>query len=371
MSTRVAWRLGDALRRRVPVTLFISVVLLLSVVATAVAAQGSNSVEITLEGEALQTPGIVVEGRTVVPLEPFGAEIGFDVAVHSTDDQITVVKDDRRVTLSERRSVALVNGHEVRISALDRPRVIGGTLMVPLRFLLETMGYEVIWTGGPRNSVDLRRLAENEIIIGTGRHRIETATMKIDAQYPVIAGLAHEVQEPMNAFFAERIKPAIEQGFRSDKANKAYEDFVLKTEVVLDYRVAYNQNGFLSIVLDDYIYTGGAHGITGRHGYTVDINTGKTYDLKGLFKPGTDYILLLSEEIALQIEQQNLMLLNPFEMIREDQDFYIEGDALVVYFQQYELMAYAYGFPEFRISMSTLSDVLAPELASISWARAE
>ena len=70
MSTRVAWRLGDALRRRVPVTLFISVVLLLSVVATAVAAQGSNSVEITLEGEALQTPGIVVEGRTVVPLEP-------------------------------------------------------------------------------------------------------------------------------------------------------------------------------------------------------------------------------------------------------------------------------------------------------------
>jgi hypothetical protein len=285
MSTRVAWRLGDALRRRVPVTLFISVVLLLSVVATAVAAQGSNSVEITLEGEALQTPGIVVEGRTVVPLEPFGAEIGFDVAVHSTDDQITVVKDDRRVTLSERRSVALVNGHEVRISALDRPRVIGGTLMVPLRFLLETMGYEVIWTGGPRNSVDLRRLAENEIIIGTGRHRIETATMKIDAQYPVIAGLAHEVQEPMNAFFAERIKPAIEQGFRSDKANKAYEDFVLKTEVVLDYRVAYNQNGFLSIVLDDYIYTGGAHGITGRHGYTVDINTGKTYDLKGLFNP--------------------------------------------------------------------------------------
>jgi hypothetical protein len=195
--------------------------------------------------------------------------------------------------------------------------------------------------------------------------------MKIDAQYPVIAGLAHEVQEPMNAFFAERIKPAIEQGFRSDKANKAYEDFVLKTEVVLDYRVAYNQNGFLSIVLDDYIYTGGAHGITGRHGYTVDINTGKTYDLKGLFKPGTDYISLLSEEIALQIEQQNLMLLNPFEMIREDQDFYIEGDTLVVYFQQYELMAYAYGFPEFRISMSTLSDVLAPELASISWARAE
>ena len=65
------------------------------------------------------------------------------------------------------------------------------------------------------------------------------------------------------------------------------------------------------------------------------------------------------------------MLLNPFEMIREDQDFYIEGDTLVVYFQQYELMAYAYVFPEFRISMSTLSDVLAPELASISWARAE
>ena len=205
-----------------------------------------------------------------------------------------MVKDDRRVTLSERRSVALVNGHEVRISALDRPRVIGGTLMVPLRFLLETMGYEVIWTGGPRNSVDLRRLAENEIIIGTGRHRIETATMKIDAQYPVIAGLAHEVQEPMNAFFAERIKPAIEQGFRSDKANKAYEDFVLKTEVVLDYRVAYNQNGFLVSFLT-ITSTLAALWNNRSCGYTVDISTGRP--TSGPIDP-VPITSLLSEEIA-------------------------------------------------------------------------
>ena len=39
----------------------------------------------------------------------------------------------------------------------------------------------------------------------------------------------------------------------------------------------------------------------------------------------------------------------------------------MVYFQQYELMAYAYGFPEFSIPMSSLVRMLAPELAVRTW----
>ena len=54
----------------------------------------------------------------MVPLEPWSGN-RLRCAVHSTDDQSPWL----RMTeghLSERRSVALVNGHEARISALDR-----------------------------------------------------------------------------------------------------------------------------------------------------------------------------------------------------------------------------------------------------------
>ena len=107
--------------------------------------------------------------------------------------------------------------------------MIGGTL-IPLRFLLETMGYEVIrqavpelWISGasPKMGIIWNRKAPHRDGDNEDRRPVSGDCV------------SHGVQEPMNAFFAERIKPAIEQGFRSDKANKAYEDFVLKTEVVL------------------------------------------------------------------------------------------------------------------------------------------
>lgn len=354
---------------RIPAVFVLVMGLTMAMLGSGAAAQASNAVLLTLEGNPLTAAGSLVNGTTMVPVEALGAELGFKVSIPSSEDRIIVSKADKKVELSQGRSVALVSGHEIRIP--ERPVIVGDKIMVPLRFLLETMGYEVVWQSGTINTVDLRPITENDLVIGTVRERRETATLSVDVQYPKIAGLAAEVQDPMNAYFADRVKPAVDQGYRSAEANDAVGESRWPTEVFLNYRIAYNQKGLLSVLFDDYLYTGGAHGGIARHGYTTDIRTGKSYALKDLFEPDTDYVSLLSAEIKEQIEARELTLLSPFEAIREDQDFYIERDSLVVYFQQYELMAYAYGFPEFRIPMSSLADVLTLELAGIVWTTAD
>lgn len=329
---------------------------------------GASTVSLTLSGEVLSTKGVLMNGVTMVPAESLGVELGFTVNVCNDEDEIVLSKGNRKITLSEGRSVAEINGHEVRL--YNRPVREGNEVMIPLRFVLENMGYHVIWQGAVHPTVDLRPIHENDIIIGTIRERQETAILTIDMQYPKISGLSPEVQDPMNAYFAERVKPALEQGYESERDSKAG-PVSWPTDLFLNYRVAYNQKGLLSIVFDDYLYMGGAHGGTERYGYTADIKTGRVFELNDLFRPEADYVSLLSAEVRKQIEAMGIEPLSPFTEIRSDQDFYIEKDSLVIYFQQYELMPYAYGFPEFRIPMASLTDVLAPELAGIDWIAGE
>jgi hypothetical protein len=91
---------------------------------------------------------------------------------------------------------------------------------------------------------------------------------------------------------------------------------------------------------------------------TFDTTTGKTYKLAELFKPGSDYIEVLSDIIRLQIKERDIVLLEDFKGIAPDQDYYIADKSLVVYFQLYELTAYAYGIPFFPISVYELQDII-------------
>lgn len=343
----------------------LAMALVLTVFGTGAAAPDPGLVLLTYEGKPLAARGELTCGTTMVPVSVFASELGFTVSTRSFDTHLVVSEGGKKVELGPDSSSYVVNGHEI----LNAPGSFmeDGQLMVPLRFLLESMGHRVIWQGGTQNSVDIRPVAENNLVIGTVRERQETATLSVDIQYPKVAGLAPAIQEPMNSYFADRTNGAKAEADRAEKTNVEAGLTRWPTQLFLNYTVAYNQKGLLSLTFDDYLYAGGAHGSTTRTGYTVDVNSGKSYTLKDLFLPETDYIAVLSAEVARQIEEKGLAPLAPFTEIRADQDFYINDDSLVVYFQQYELMAYAYGFPEFRIPMSSLADVLVPELATMGW----
>jgi hypothetical protein len=126
-----------------------------------------------------------------------------------------------------------------------------------------------------------------------------------------------------------------------------------------EFAVKTNEKSILSIGFSNFAYTPhAAHGMTYIKSETWDLTTGRTYKLKDLFKPNSNYVEVLNRLIKAQIKALNLDTLEPFKTIRPDQDYYIADKALVIYFQLYEITAYVYGFPMFPISVFDLQNII-------------
>lgn len=132
-----------------------------------------------------------------------------------------------------------------------------------------------------------------------------------------------------------------------------------RAEMLGYYEVKTNEKDVFSVSLYNYAYTGGAHGMTLQRSLTFKASTGQIYQLKDLFKPGSDYVKRISAYVAAGIKARGITPLEPFVNIQPDQSFYVADRSLVIYFQLYELAAYVYGFLYFPISVYELQDIIA------------
>ncbi|MGI6745558.1 MAG: hypothetical protein BWY46_01619 [Firmicutes bacterium ADurb.Bin300] len=135
-------------------------------------------------------------------------------------------------------------------------------------------------------------------------------------------------------------------------------DFPFRTfSAVLNYTITYNSDKLLSLYGDRYEYTGGAHGSTKRISDTWNLTKGRLLPLSSFFPLRPNYQEYIINQI---IEQANAdMQENPYiyfdnyqELIKENfnpQNYYLTGEGIVIYFQQYEIAPYATGIPEFTV----------------------
>lgn len=170
-----------------------------------------------------------------------------------------------------------------------------------------------------------------------------------DITYPRVSGLKNKaVQAEIN----ELIKAQVYKVLPNDNC---------QTSTFGKYEVKLNEKGLLSIVL--YFYTireQAANGLNIQKSLTVDLTTGKVYELEDLFKPGSRYRMVLNEIIRQQIQEQGLTLIREFNGITDDEDFYLTEDALVIYFQELEYTIHADGTPEFVIPYQRIEHLLRP-----------
>ncbi len=324
-------------------------------------AASADKPEIDLNGKKIQQTAVVKDGGLYLPLRAVAEGEGFQVEWSAADGGITLKKADFVMRLDTKERKIAVNGYE-RYMGGEYEAIEGMTYMQE-DFFSEFLKLNIDTTGAGE-TVLLKSAVENAITIATQKEVSDTGTLELNLQYPEITGLKDpKVQEGLNARFKELAMAAKAGGLENEKTMG--EDAAtrhIKLSTFFNYRVKYNQKGLLSVVFDSYEYSGGAHGMTVRSSYLFDLETGKEYQLKDLFKDNTDYVAKLSEEIKKQLADKKEMLLTPFEAIGEDQDFYIGSSGLTVYFQLYEYFPYAYGIPEFKIDFSALEDVLKPEL---------
>lgn len=127
-------------------------------------------------------------------------------------------------------------------------------------------------------------------------------------------------------------------------------------EALMTFEVTYSSSCAMSLFVDQYEYTGGAHGNTIRQSQTWNLKDCKLFELSQLVtcKPNyKDYILKQVEE---QINKNpNIYFDNSKELIAEnfnENNFYCTPKGIVVYYQQYEIAPYSSGIREFIIPYS-------------------
>lgn len=169
----------------------------------------------------------------------------------------------------------------------------------------------------------------------------------INVAYPQVTGLPdQEVQAQINQNIESLVNSMIaEQRKWPDEAGIDIFD--------MDgtYRVEVNKNSILSVYFENYIFPeNAANGAYLARSITVDLETGKVYSLRDLFKPGTDYIITLNKIISEQLnERYSDYMIKEFEGITINQDYYLTPKNLVIYFQMYEYTSRPAGIPKIEI----------------------
>lgn len=123
-------------------------------------------------------------------------------------------------------------------------------------------------------------------------------------------------------------------------------------EGLFTHKVTSNEDCLLSLYMDHYEYTGGAHGTTIRSSDTWDFATGQRcsledflpYDKETLFRK-------INDKIEWQLKSDQMMYFDDYPSLVaktfNPENFYLTPDEVVIFFQQYDIAPYASGMPEF------------------------
>lgn len=138
------------------------------------------------------------------------------------------------------------------------------------------------------------------------------------------------------------------------KFNKENNYPIMVYEVYQTYKITFNLRNIISLFIDEYTFTGGAHGSTIRTSQTWNLNHGKQIELYQFFN-NPYFILQILKNIKTQIQENPSIYFDDACCLLIDtfnpQSFYLEQNSIIIYFQQYDIAPYASGIIEFPINL--------------------
>lgn len=161
--------------------LFLALTLAVGAIPTAVFAE--QGLTLKVDGKEQTTDSVyITEGSTMVPLDDILAWYG--ISSQWNEQKIIIRHNDTTLRLSLDNTAAQVNDTEVRMPAA--PTVRGGQILVPLRFVCESLGSKVGWSA-----------ASNAIVVNT---KYKASSLDGPAYLDVVSvsAIAHDGNLPEN-----------------------------------------------------------------------------------------------------------------------------------------------------------------------------
>lgn len=220
-------------------------------------------------------------------------------------------------------------------------------------------------------SNNLIQLQSDTLSIITAVYRDSTNDGRafLEIYYPIIENQENNpILNRVNEFLEEEFNQSIAwyEEAKNDTLQME-EGFQFTYSFETDFSVAYNSKNFISIVLNHYQYTGGAHGNFYALGYNFNLINGNLISLEDVINSDSfDMLGLECEEVILnEYKANSLFDAGLFENeinILPDQDFYITPEALVLQFDPYEIAPYVMGQITAEIPFNRIMDILKTEL---------
>lgn len=358
---------------------------LASPVEKAVFYPGDNKYIVNDSELTMDAVPFVAGGRAYVPVRFLAGALGAEdnltrwdtstgtvsIALRGNKDiDITLQAGSRQMAINylEAQTDEVINKKTVSMDIT--PVLRDGRIYLPARWVAEACGFVVEWDSDTRSILvyasDTEESPIGGVSVDTRETKSNTDQLKLSMEIPVISGMSNKaLQEQINKEILDKAmqtKSELEINYKEYAANAEEFNFpVHPFELYVTHEV-YTSGSILSLVVETYQYSGGAHGMAWRDYYNLDTQNGRQLSLQDLFKDDSDYVSILNGEIEKQIADQ----LNSgqgmyfegdmgFQSISENHPFYLKDNHIVICFGQYEIAPYAAGMPEFQLPLDSIS----------------
>lgn len=327
-----------------------------------------KTIKVAFDGEKMNfdVDPIIENGRTLVPFRAIFEKLDCAVSYSETDGGkfVEAQRGDDVVLLEIGKDTMLVNGKEVK---LDAPaKIVDGRTLVPLRAVSESMDCTVDWLDDVKTASIHKKHGQHIIDSGRIEKSITdsdgTVLMNISAVYPIIAD-----ETGSDAFIAdinksykenaEKYVSDIEKTFTKDDAaemRKAMGENFRPMQFTLTFKVNTDRKNLLSITNTDYQNANGAHPNTQRTSRTFQTLMNKELALTDVFDAEQDAVnktVYDTFKAKLEKEVEEYSEENAKELEKElaNVNFYLTDNSVVMYFNPYQILPYAFGAPSVEL----------------------
>lgn len=126
---------------------------LLPGMAMAAPAQAQDQLKLMVEGKIVDpdVPPVIEKGRTLVPVRVVAEQLGATVTWDEDARSATIERGQTKLELALDRTTARKNGKDVKLDT--PPKVHNGRMLLPLRFVSESLGLTIGWEEGTRTVI--------------------------------------------------------------------------------------------------------------------------------------------------------------------------------------------------------------------------
>lgn len=205
---------------------------------------------------------------------------------------------------------------------------------------------------------------------------LEINLLKIVDDTPIATTINKEIENAACSILnigenasAPTLKEAISQ-FNSSYQNisEEFPEEIIPYEATIDCELSFRCQNLLSVLMDSYIFTGGAHGNSTVSYLNIDTKTGKQFSNRALFKNYDEF-----EDYAEKIFRTQYKI--PEDESINSTGFFFENDTyslpstigftdkeVVLYYNQYEINSYAEGPIELKLNKEEVASFFSVKI---------